>query len=215
VRQVSRALEGVAFGVDFNPVPDALRITSDADQNLRQPFANENPTAEDGRLAYAAGDPGAGSNPVVAGSAYTNSVPGATTTTLFNIDTARDALVRQDPPNSGTLNTVGPLGIDVSEVLGFDIAANQIAYASVVRAGSARSDLVRIDLARAGRRTPRPPRRSTHPRAATPSGRSGRSPRPDRSRRPPRADAVGGLLEHDPRAEHPHARAVGQLRRVL
>jgi hypothetical protein len=146
-RQTAVALEGAAFGLDFNPVPDALRITSDAEQNLRQPFANESPTVQDGRLAYAAGDPGAGSNPAVAGSAYTNSLPDATTTTLFGIDTARDTLVRQDPPNAGTLVTVGALGIDVNEVLGFDIAVNQVAYASVVRAGSARSDLVRIDLA--------------------------------------------------------------------
>jgi hypothetical protein len=154
-RQTSTPLEGAAFGVDFNPVPDALRITSDADQNLRQPFANEGATASDGRLAYAAGDPGAGTNPTVAGSAYTNSVPGATTTTLFDIDTARDTLVRQDPPNAGTLVTVGPIGFDVSEVLGFDIAADQVAYASIVRPGSERSELVRIDLAsgRAGLRS--------------------------------------------------------------
>ena len=151
-RQTSTALEGGAFGVDFNPVPDALRIVSDAEQNLRQPFANDNATAQDGRLAYAPGDAGAGSNPAVTASAYTNSVPGATTTVLYGIDTARDALVRQDPPNEGRLNTVGPLGFDVTEVAGFDIAANQVAYASVVRAGSARSDLVRIDLA-SGRAT--------------------------------------------------------------
>lgn len=145
-------LNGTAFGVDFNPVADALRIVSDADQNLRQRFSDQQ-TFADTPLQYAAGDPGAGSNPTVTGAAYTNSVPGATTTVLYDIDTARDTLVRQDPPNAGTLNTVGPLGFDISEAGGFDIASDGVAYASVVRAGQERSELVRIDLTN-GRATP-------------------------------------------------------------
>jgi hypothetical protein len=56
-----------------------------------------------------------------------------TTTTLFDIDPANDVLVRQDPPNNGTLNTVGTLGVDATTVAGFDIAgSNGIAYASLV-----------------------------------------------------------------------------------
>ena len=39
VRQLSVALEGTAFGVDFNPAANALRVISDTGQNLRQPFA--------------------------------------------------------------------------------------------------------------------------------------------------------------------------------
>jgi hypothetical protein len=35
--------------------------------------------------------------------AYTNSVAGATTTTLFVLDSQTDILYRQDPPNNGTL----------------------------------------------------------------------------------------------------------------
>jgi Domain of unknown function (DUF4394) len=138
-------LNGTLFGVDVNPAADALRIVSDADQNLRFRFSDGRGFT-DGGLSYAGGDPGAGSNPNVTAVAYTNSVPGATSTTLLGIDVARDALVRQDPPNAGTLNTVGALGFDATDVPGFDIAANGNAYAAVVRGGAA-PELVRIDLA--------------------------------------------------------------------
>ena len=39
VRSLTVALEGTSFGVDFNPAANALRIVSNAGQNLRQPFA--------------------------------------------------------------------------------------------------------------------------------------------------------------------------------
>src|SRR4051794_29574658 len=93
------ALAGTSFGVDFNPVANALRIVSDADQNLR--VGDSNNTTADTNLQYAAGDAGAGANPSVGAVAYTNNVPGADTTTLFGIDTARNTLVRQEPPNAG------------------------------------------------------------------------------------------------------------------
>lgn len=79
--------------------------------------------ATDGKLAYAAGDVGAGIAPFVIGSACTNSVPTATSTQLFDIESSRDALVLQDPPNAGGLKTVGALGIAVTNPAGFDISA--------------------------------------------------------------------------------------------
>ena len=143
-------LRGSSFGVDFNPVPDALRIVSDEDQNLRIPFGGDNAGTgnEDGPLQYAAGDPNAGQNPAVAGAAYTNSFAGATETTLYDIDTARDTLVRQAPPNSGTLNTVGALGVDADAQAGFDISPQgNVAYAALRTPGQARASLYRVDLA--------------------------------------------------------------------
>jgi hypothetical protein len=128
-------LSGAAFGVDFNPVPDRLRVVSDAEQNLRINVATGS-TIVDGALAYAAGDAGAGSNPAVTAAGYTNNVAGTTTTTLYDVDTASDVLVTQNPPNAGTLNTVGSLGIgDVTAVAGFDVAAGSgTAYAALTTA---------------------------------------------------------------------------------
>jgi hypothetical protein len=139
------ALAGGTFGVDFNPAANALRIVSDAEQNLRVTAANV--TNNDGALSYAAGDAGAGSNPSVGAVAYTNSFQGATSTTLFGIDSARDALVRIDPPNAGTLNTIGALGINIDEPAGFDIGPNNVAYGAFKTAGQNTTGLFRVDLA--------------------------------------------------------------------
>ena len=143
-------LAGNSFGVDFNPQANALRIVSDADQNLR--VSSTNITTADGNLAYAAGDPGAGTNPSVGAVAYSNNTPGASSTVLFGIDSARDALVRIDPPNSGQLRTVGALGQDAAEPTGFDIAPGGTAYASF-RVGEGPQALYRIDP-NTGRATP-------------------------------------------------------------
>jgi hypothetical protein len=142
-------LAGTSFGVDFNPVADALRIVSDAEQNLRIPFTGGNAgnAVEDAPLQYAPGDQNAGQNPDVAGAGYTNSFPGADATQLFDIDTARDVLVRQDPPNAGTLRTIGPLGVDAQPQAGFDISPQEnVAYAALRVPGSTRHALYRVNL---------------------------------------------------------------------
>lgn len=127
---LSVPLVGTAFGVDFNPVPDRLRVVSNTGQNLRINVDNGAVTV-DGPLAFAAGDANAGASPQVAAAAYTNSVAGrlAASTTLFDIDFARDVLVRQDPPNNGTLVTVGPLGVDFGPGCALDIYSPGVAYA--------------------------------------------------------------------------------------
>ena len=122
------------FGVGFNPVPDRLRVVTATDLNLRvDPTTGT--TIADGNLAYAAGDPGANSNPLVTAIAYTNQVAGATTTTLYGIDVTRGTLVLQDPPNAGTLTTIGSLGVALFPNgfgIGFDIdAASGVAFASL------------------------------------------------------------------------------------
>lgn len=122
-------LNGTHFGFDFNPVDDRIRVTSDADQNFRiNPLTGA--TTVDEPLHYASDDPNAGADPNVAASAYTNNAEGATTTTLYDIDTHLEILVRQDPPNSGTLTTVGPLDLDVNDNASLDISPlSGIAYA--------------------------------------------------------------------------------------
>lgn len=140
------ALSGSAFGFDFNPTVDRIRVTSNLEQNLRLNPANGGLAAVDGTLAYAVGDRNAGANPNIVGSAYTNSFNGATTTTLYNIDSVLDVLVTQNPPNNGTLNTVGALGFDTGENVGFDIVPfSNMALASLTAAGGT-SGLFNINL---------------------------------------------------------------------
>jgi Domain of unknown function (DUF4394)/Calx-beta domain len=149
-------LNGTDFGVDFNPVPDRLRIVSDANQSLRlNPNTGNAPTV-DTSLTFAGGsvDPNAGDVPMVGAAAYTNPVPGNPTPTsgpadtlLYDLEAGNDVLATQDPPNNGVLNTRSPLGIDISTVGGFDIgAAGNAALASATPAGSLRPRLYAINL---------------------------------------------------------------------
>jgi hypothetical protein len=140
-------LSGVEFGFDFNPTVDRIRVVSDNGQNLRLNPITGQVAAVDTALNYAAGDANFGQAPRVVASAYTNNFAGATTTTLYNFDSRLDVLVTQIPPNNGTLNTVGSLGMDISSLAGFDISgASAVAYASVVRDGDFRSWLTTVNL---------------------------------------------------------------------
>lgn len=127
------ALQGTAFGVDFNPAANALRIVSNTGQNLRHPFgagATQGVTQNDTKLAY----PVPPNPPVpatgVTAAAYTNNdLVQSTGTTLFDIDTAnapaatdpQDVVAIQSPANAGTLAVTGSLGVDEGPVAGFDI----------------------------------------------------------------------------------------------
>lgn len=129
-------LSGTEFGFDFNPVVDRIRVVSDNGQNLRLNPNNGAIAAIDGTLTYTSTDTNAGQNPIVVASAYTNNFPGPPSTTLFNIDSNRDVLVTQNPPNSGTLNTVGALGVNVENTAGFDIVGANTAFAALTVGGT-------------------------------------------------------------------------------
>jgi len=143
---------GSSFGLDFNPVVDRIRSVDEADNNRRFDPNNGTLVVTDTPLAYAPGDPGAGSNPSLIHVAYSNSQVGATSTTLYGIDSFRDVLVTVGgpggvpSPNGGQLFTVGPLGVDGSNFGGFDIQPfTNTAYAALTTGGV--SALYRIDLA--------------------------------------------------------------------
>ena len=148
---------GRYFGFDFNPTVDLIRTISDSNDDKRS-VPDTGATTQDGPLAYAASDVNAGRDPDAVGAAYTNSFfgppnPAGTpagqgrTTTLYDIDARQDVLAIQAPPNAGTLNTVGSLGVDTTNTVGFDISPFTGApYAALQRAGAGRSGLYRIDL---------------------------------------------------------------------
>ncbi|MTD43355.1 DUF4394 domain-containing protein [Conexibacter sp. W3-3-2] len=142
------ALSGSAVGFDFNPTVDRIRLTTSNGQNLRLNPDTGAVAATDGPLKYNAGDQGEGTPAFVGGSAYTNNVAGATTTQLFNLDSRRDALLLQMPPNDGGLKTIGSLGRAFTNPIGFDISGtSNTAYASLRSPGARFSTFGRIDLA--------------------------------------------------------------------
>jgi hypothetical protein len=134
------------YGFDFNPTVDRLRLVTDTDFNGRINPA-DGVTTTDTTLAFATGDANAGQNPNVVAAGYTNSFAGATATTLYDIDSNLDILATQNPPNNGTLNTVGSLGVNVTSEAGFDIQpGSNAALAALQVNGETASKLYSINL---------------------------------------------------------------------
>ncbi len=123
VAQLTVALEGSAFGVDFNPAANALRVVSDTGQNLRHPFATAGAaTTADTALSSPTAVPPVARTSGVTAAAYTNNdLDAATGTVLYDISTASDQLLLQSPANAGTLVPVGALGVDATGDAGFDV----------------------------------------------------------------------------------------------
>lgn len=125
-----------AFGFDFNPTVDRIRVVSNTGQNIRLNPNDGTVAGTDPNVAYAVGDPNVGRTPVVTAVAYTNSVPPpVASTTLYDIDTAQGVLATQNP-TTGALTTVGSLGVTVGALAAFDIQpGTNLAYASLVVGG--------------------------------------------------------------------------------
>ena len=134
-------LQGSAFAVDFNPVADRLRVIGNTGQSLRI-NVDTGVTITDGNINRA------GVAPVVTAAAYTNSIPNAATTQLFDVDGASAVLALQNPPNDGTLVNVGALGVAVMGDGGMDIGsgANGLVLAALRTAAGGPSTLYRVDL---------------------------------------------------------------------
>ena len=128
VAPLTATLNGTAFGVDFNPLVDRLRIVSDANQNLRVNPGNA-VTLVDGNLNPA--------DPHVVGAAYTNNFDGTTSTTLYVLDSSLNNLLIQNPPNAGVLISVAALGVNFNDLVGFDILGASSAFASLNTGGAA------------------------------------------------------------------------------
>lgn len=131
ITTLSTTPSGSSFGVDFNPVPDRLRIISNTGQNLRANVMG-GATTTDGSITRSGG--GAIN---LQGTAYTNSVPGGpapVTTVIYGIDSVTDSLMTSAAPNGGVYTSVGSLGVGLtgSNLTGFDISgATGNAYLSI------------------------------------------------------------------------------------
>jgi len=139
-------MNGTSFGFDVNPVPDRLRLHSNTEQDLRLNPDNGVTAGRDSSLAYAAGDVYSGLNPNIVGTAYTNSIAGAILTTLYAIDSNLDVLVTLPAPNNGQMLTVGSLGVNTSDLVGFDISGRDGAAFAVLTVKPNIGSLYFIDL---------------------------------------------------------------------
>ena len=143
-----QGLIGSAFGTDFSPTADALRVLSDAEHNLA--ILVESGTTITATSLQRIPAESAGPSPNVVAIAYTNNYANTTDTTLYNIDLGSNALVTQKPANNGLLTTVGPLGTGQSFTFSgsFDIVGGDdgLAIAALQPTGSSQSTLYRVNL---------------------------------------------------------------------
>jgi hypothetical protein len=119
------------IGFDFNPVADLIRVVSTTRANYRLNPATGAIAGTDTNLAYASGTPAV---PGIGAVAYTNSYPGATSTTLYAFDELNNGLFSVvNPPNGGVLTAPvtamfqvasGTYGIGSPQAVDFDIYAN-------------------------------------------------------------------------------------------
>lgn len=131
-------IEGGIASLDFNPTVDRIRLVSESGQNLRLHPETGSVVATDGRI-------NGGINPKIGAVAYTNSVSGATSTTLFDIDLNQNKLYKQNPPNDGGLEEVGDLGVDLEGNVDMDINPDNT-LALVVARNQNESRLYALDL---------------------------------------------------------------------
>lgn len=136
------ALASQVANIDFNPTVDRIRLVTNSGQNLRL-------HPELGTVAATDGSINGGSSPSITSIAYTNSMAGAATTTLYDIDVTTRKLYKQEPPNDGTLAEVGTLNVNFTGKGGFDIISdNSIALATFTVDG--KSKLYTVDVNNAG-----------------------------------------------------------------
>ena len=136
----SPAINGSVVALDFNPTVDRIRLVTNTGQDLRLNPETGGVAATDGTINGVAGA-------TIAEVAYTNNRAGSTTTTLYDIDPATDRLYIQNPPNNGTLTDVGPLGLDITGAVGFDISPSDNSQGLVAVTFNGASELQQINLA--------------------------------------------------------------------
>jgi hypothetical protein len=122
--QVSRLSEPFQSGgravVDFNPVPDRMRLMGMNGTNFRV-NVDTGAVIRDGQLRYQAGTPMAETMPRITAGAYINNRAGAAETRLYTIDTLAGTYNLQAPPNDGVQQVRGQFGMTLAPPMAFDI----------------------------------------------------------------------------------------------
>jgi hypothetical protein len=147
-------LNGFNFGFDFDPRNDRIHVVAETNKNYIVNPNNGGVQTVATDVNYSDPDVNKSKDPNVTQFAYSNNRPGFTfpNPLLYGIDSGLDILVEQN--NSiGSLKTIGPLGVDVGAVGGFDIATTATpaigvdhAYAALLPAGSSTSRFYSINL---------------------------------------------------------------------
>lgn len=153
------ALRGTRFAMDFNPVPDRIRVISDSGMNLRLHPDTAATVATDPGPFYGPGDAAYGRQPTISATSYTYNQRNDKLTSNYAIDIAAGTLVLQGTkegvtpevsPNTGQLFTVGALGTGPLEDASMDTAdINNTTLAALCIAGRTRLYVIDLTTGRA------------------------------------------------------------------
>jgi hypothetical protein len=160
------AFDPLGVGVpsfDFDPVADELRVLTTPTDTRGPTNSRYHPDtnaliALEADARFAPGDPNAIVDPPVPiGAAYSNNLPGATSTTLYTYEMETDVFATvggiggSPSPNGGRMSTVGESGFVVPgsfDAFGFDISGpSGAAYVSSFAVGLTGVHLFTVDLA--------------------------------------------------------------------
>lgn len=141
------------ISIDFNPVPDRLRLVDAKGGNFRV-NVETGEMITDQPLGYIADDPNAGKAPAIKAIAYTNAfagppspagvTPPTRTAQMFDLDTSLNILAQQNPPNDGRLKTIGAISVKFSPTVGLDIFSRKMGENTAFAVSG--STLYRINL---------------------------------------------------------------------
>lgn len=139
----ARPVSGTAFGFDFNPTVDRIRVVTNTGQDFRlDPNSGAAIDGDGGNVGVQMDGNINGPTTTVDAAAYTNNAPNQAFTTLYTLDGTTNSLYIQNAPNSGTQTlgqalTVGGTPLDFSEINGFDIPTGiNVAANNAVATGS-------------------------------------------------------------------------------
>ena len=129
-------LFGTSFAVNFNPVPDRLRVVSNVGQNLRINVATGATTTD---IALSSRN--------VTAASYTNAFSSACRTKLYYIDGDTKRLLTTPDPNRGVLVPLGTIDT-AGDISGFEIVTRPDGSNTgmVVTTGASASMIVSINL---------------------------------------------------------------------
>jgi hypothetical protein len=157
------ALPAGKYGFDFNPAADRIRVVSGS-FNLRlhpdtgaavDSAADKEGFQADGTLRYAEGDAHAGQAPDIVAAGYTYNAENEKLTTNYALDAKHGTLVIQGSiegkqpvvsPNTGTLKTIGGLGLGPLRDAHFDISDITNTALAAIPSESGVTQLYRVDL---------------------------------------------------------------------
>lgn len=145
-------LTGAIYGFDINPVTDTARIVNDTDQSFSVNL-NTNAVTAGTALTFAVGDVNDGTNPAINGIAFSNPVPGATSTTLYGIDVTKKGFLVTINEANGVMATVNKTSVggntyDAVNRVGLDISAAGYGFAALNNGTS--TELFGLNLSNAG-----------------------------------------------------------------